>query len=282
MTKKALDMIDEKIVELLQENARIAIKEIAAQVFLSSPAVTARIERLESKGIIKGYHAAVDSVNLGYKIKAFVNLDLEPVQKEEFYPFIESVENVIECNCLADTDLMITEHNEGTVEPLRLTETAQQIAEEFPELARRRAIHFFRLYPRLVRWGFLALAVLPFVFLLLLFITRMKLAMLLGWIISIIAIDTYLIVVEYLRERYANYLGEEAMSAEEFRSAILHENLLFRPGMHYKPMHAVRTRLYEAAHGGSAGHAPEHAAEYAAGNTDGNAGRSLREEGNEQ
>ena len=177
-------------------------------------------------------------------------------------------------NRLADTDLMITEHNEGTVEPLRLTETAQQIAEEFPELARRRAIHFFRLYPRLVRWGFLALAVLPFVFLLLLFITRMKLAMLLGWIISIIAIDTYLIVVEYLRERYANYLGEEAMSAEEFRSAILHENLLFRPGMHYKPMHAVRTRLYEAAHGGSA--------EYAAGNTDGNAGRSLREEENEQ
>ena len=185
-------------------------------------------------------------------------------------------------NRLADTDLMITEHNEGTVEPLRLTETAQQIAEEFPELARRRAIHFFRLYPRLVRWGFLALAVLPFVFLLLLFITRMKLAMLLGWIISIIAIDTYLIVVEYLRERYANYLGEEAMSAEEFHSAILHENLLFRPDMHYKPMHAVRTRLYEAAHGGSAGHAPEHAAEYAAGNTDGNAGRSLREEGNEQ
>ena len=135
-------------------------------------------------------------------------------------------------------------------------------------------IHFFRLYPRLVRWGFLALAVLPFVFLLLLFITRMKLAMLLGWIISIIAIDTYLIVVEYLRERYANYLGEEAMSAEEFRSAILHENLLFRPGMHYKPMHAIRTRLYEAAHGGSAGHAAEYA--------DGNAGRSLREEGNEQ
>ena len=73
LTKNALDMIDEKIVELLQENARIAIKEIAAQVFLSSPAVTARIERLESKGIIKGYHATVDSVNLGYKIKAFVN-----------------------------------------------------------------------------------------------------------------------------------------------------------------------------------------------------------------
>ena len=109
MTKNALDMIDEKIVELLQENARIAIKEIAAQVFLSSPAVTARIERLESKGIIKGYHATVDSVNLGYKIKAFVNLDLEPVQKEDFYPFIEGVENVIECNCVTGEYSMLIE-----------------------------------------------------------------------------------------------------------------------------------------------------------------------------
>ena len=149
-------------------------------------------------------------------------------------------------NRLADTDLMITEHNEGTVEPLKFTAAAQQFAEDYPEVISQRALHFFRLYPRLVRWGFLALAVLPFAFLLLLFITRMKLAMLLGWIISIIVIDVYLIVVEYLRERYANFLGEEAMSADEFRSAILHENLLFRPDMHYKPMHhAVHALAHE-------------------------------------
>ena len=140
-------------------------------------------------------------------------------------------------NRLADTDLMITEHNEGTVEPLRFTTAAQQFAQDYPEVISQRALRFFRLYPRLVRAGFLLLTVLPFAFLLLLFITRMKLAMLLGWIISIIVIDVYLIVVEYLRERYANFLGEDAMSADEFRSAILHENLLFRPGMHYRPMH---------------------------------------------
>lgn len=107
--KNSLDAIDEKIVELLQDNARIAIKEIAAQVFLSSPAVTARMERLETHGIIKGYHAAVDSVNLGYKIKAFINLDLEPVQKEEFYPFIKSIENVVECNCVTGEYSMLIE-----------------------------------------------------------------------------------------------------------------------------------------------------------------------------
>ena len=45
--KNGLDAVDQKIIELLQENARISIKDIAAQVFLSSPAVTSRIERLE-------------------------------------------------------------------------------------------------------------------------------------------------------------------------------------------------------------------------------------------
>ena len=47
--KASIDAIDEKIIELMQENARISIKDIAAKVFLSSPAVTARIERLEKK-----------------------------------------------------------------------------------------------------------------------------------------------------------------------------------------------------------------------------------------
>lgn len=67
------------------------------------------MERLETRGIIKGYHAAVDSVNLGYKIKAFINLDLEPVQKEEFYPFIKSIENVVECNCVTGEYSMLIE-----------------------------------------------------------------------------------------------------------------------------------------------------------------------------
>lgn len=107
--KPTLDAIDEKIITLLQENARITIKEIAANVFLSSPAVTARIERLEKNGIIIGYHAKINPEALGYRIKAFINLDVEPVQKEEFYPFIMSVPNVIECNCVTGEYAMLIE-----------------------------------------------------------------------------------------------------------------------------------------------------------------------------
>ena len=42
-----MDDIDRKILKLLQENARVSLKTIAESTFLSSPAVSARIEKLE-------------------------------------------------------------------------------------------------------------------------------------------------------------------------------------------------------------------------------------------
>lgn len=107
--KTGLDSIDEKIIELLQENARISIKDIAANVYLSSPAVTARMERLERNGIVKGYHASVNLEALGYRIKAFVNLEVEPNQKQDFYPFIQAIPNVVECNCVTGEYSMLIE-----------------------------------------------------------------------------------------------------------------------------------------------------------------------------
>lgn len=95
-----MDKIDQKLLSLLQENARYPLKYLAGQVFLSSPAVSARIERLEKAGIISGYHAAIEPLSLGYHIKAYINMTLDPKQKSEFYPFIESCPNVLECDCV--------------------------------------------------------------------------------------------------------------------------------------------------------------------------------------
>lgn len=43
-----MDAIDKEILSYLQENARIPLKNLAAHVHLSSPAVSTRIERMES------------------------------------------------------------------------------------------------------------------------------------------------------------------------------------------------------------------------------------------
>ena len=95
-----MDKIDLKIIELLQKNARYPLKHLAEEVFLSTPAVSARIEKLERTGIITGYSAYVDPLKLGYNIKAFINLEMTPKQKPEFYPFIAECPNVLECNCV--------------------------------------------------------------------------------------------------------------------------------------------------------------------------------------
>lgn len=112
-----LDHIDKEILNILQEHARMPLKEIASKVYLSSPAVSARIERLIKEGYIENFQAQLNPFTLGYHIKAFINLEVEPIQKNEFYPFIQSIPNVIECNCVTgDYSMLISVLFKSTVE----------------------------------------------------------------------------------------------------------------------------------------------------------------------
>lgn len=95
-----MDKIDRKIINLLQNNARASLKDLSKECFISSPAVAARINKLEQSGIISGYHANIDMEKIDFHVKAFVMVQLEPRQKNEFYPYIQQVPNVIECNCV--------------------------------------------------------------------------------------------------------------------------------------------------------------------------------------
>ena len=63
-----MDKIDKKLITLLQNNARMPLKALAENVFLSSPAVSARIERLEKEEIIEGYEVKINQIKLGYHI----------------------------------------------------------------------------------------------------------------------------------------------------------------------------------------------------------------------
>ena len=95
-----MDEIDLKLLRLLQKNSRTPVKALAGAVNLSSPAVSARIDRWEKQGVIRGYTLDVDPLQLGHHILAYIHLDMQPVQKEEFYPFIAACPNVLECSCV--------------------------------------------------------------------------------------------------------------------------------------------------------------------------------------
>jgi len=113
-----MDKIDFKIIELMQKNARFPLKHLAEEVFLSTPAVSSRIEKLEEAGIIKGYTANIDQEKLGYNVKAFINLEISPKQKPEFYPFIKACPNVLECNCVTGKFSMLIKVAYHTTEEL--------------------------------------------------------------------------------------------------------------------------------------------------------------------
>src|SRR5690606_27739926 len=74
MSTVGLDQHDERILSELQSEARITMAALGRRVGLSQPAVTERVRKLETSGIITGYHAAVDPARLGYSIRAMVRV----------------------------------------------------------------------------------------------------------------------------------------------------------------------------------------------------------------
>ncbi|MGI5128777.1 Lrp/AsnC family transcriptional regulator [Pseudonocardia sp. CA-107938] len=61
-----LDALDRSIVALLRDEARMSVRAIARELNRSPGAIGERIARLESVGVIMGYHADIDLVRLGY------------------------------------------------------------------------------------------------------------------------------------------------------------------------------------------------------------------------
>jgi Lrp/AsnC family transcriptional regulator, leucine-responsive regulatory protein len=69
-----LDELDQQIMDLLREDARRTITDIAAHVNLSPAPVKRRIDRLEQLGVITGYTVSVDHARIGPSIEAFAEL----------------------------------------------------------------------------------------------------------------------------------------------------------------------------------------------------------------
>jgi len=75
MAKKLLDVKDEKILSILDMNARMPNSKIGKEVGLSRKSVEYRIKSMEDKGIIKGYFPKINYLKLGFKVyRTFIRL----------------------------------------------------------------------------------------------------------------------------------------------------------------------------------------------------------------
>lgn len=99
-----IDAIDRRIIQLLQQDGKIKIKELADKLKMTNTPVFDRIKRLEAQGFILGYTAIVDRTKLGYMITAFCSVTLELHHKDFLSQFVEDVKNleeVAECYHIA-------------------------------------------------------------------------------------------------------------------------------------------------------------------------------------
>ena len=68
---RKLDRIDRMILDILQNEGRIAISELASRVSLSTTPCSERVKRLERDGIIMGYHARLNPKHLDRNLLVF-------------------------------------------------------------------------------------------------------------------------------------------------------------------------------------------------------------------
>lgn len=111
---ETLDKIDLQILRVLQENARLTTKELAARVSLSSTPVFERLKRLEANGYIKKYMAIVDAEKLHQGFIVFCKVKMTRLNRDiaqDFSRIVQGIPEVTECyNISGSYDYLLKIH----------------------------------------------------------------------------------------------------------------------------------------------------------------------------
>lgn len=111
-----LDSMDEEILNLLQEDAKLPYAEIAEELGISSSGVHKRIKRLQEGGVIQRFVTIVDPKKIGKKLKAFIGVATESGRCSDVRPKLIDRPDILEVHEMAgEHDLflkLITEDTE--------------------------------------------------------------------------------------------------------------------------------------------------------------------------
>jgi Lrp/AsnC family transcriptional regulator, leucine-responsive regulatory protein len=96
-----MDHIDRKILTILQASAKITNAQLSKDIGLSPAPTLERVKKLENAGILKSYHAKVDTDKIGLGVSTFVLVSLKGHNKENIENFlteINKIDEIIECH----------------------------------------------------------------------------------------------------------------------------------------------------------------------------------------
>lgn len=101
-----LDDVDLRLLTLLQQNAKLTIKELAEQLSMTTTPIFERIKRMERDGVIERYVALVNAEKVGRPLVVFCNVsmpDYTPENITEFEETIRQMPDVLDAYHLAGT-----------------------------------------------------------------------------------------------------------------------------------------------------------------------------------
>jgi Lrp/AsnC family leucine-responsive transcriptional regulator len=108
---RALDKLDHRILKILQQDGRIAMKDLAEQVGLSVTPCIERVKRMERDQVITGYFARVNPQHVGAALLVFVEITLDHKSGNMFDQFrreVQRIPEVLECHLVSgDFDYLI-------------------------------------------------------------------------------------------------------------------------------------------------------------------------------
>lgn len=99
-----LDQFDRRILEILSEDGRISVTDLADKVGLSKTPVNARLKRLVQDGFISGFRAVLNSQKLGMDHVAFAEVKLSDTREnalKEFNAAVRRIPEIEECHMIA-------------------------------------------------------------------------------------------------------------------------------------------------------------------------------------
>jgi Lrp/AsnC family leucine-responsive transcriptional regulator len=102
--KHQLDDKNKQILEILQRDAKLSVKEIASRIQLSFTPTYERIKNMEEAGIISGYVALLNRNALGLKVVAYCSLSLKEQSKQaqmEFEAAVREVPQIVDAVTLS-------------------------------------------------------------------------------------------------------------------------------------------------------------------------------------
>ncbi|MEO8473679.1 MAG: Lrp/AsnC family transcriptional regulator [Chryseolinea sp.] len=101
-----LDELDVGILNLLQQDGKLTIKDITKKLKLTSTPIHERIKRMEKQGVIQGYRAIVDPEKVAKSQTVLLSLHMEPYNPRNISSFeklVIKMPQVLECYHLAGT-----------------------------------------------------------------------------------------------------------------------------------------------------------------------------------